>query len=288
MSSAVVEEKFHGELSDSARDSEDDSLLSNGDLPVPRRPSSTCQGIWSRVQTLTLYLTNIITLSVLLAVVLRPTRQVTDPSLDGVYSPAASSVEYYVHRFESAFYNRTAYMGTPSPELNDRWMGLSEYGLSKINDDQAKRLYEPTMSNLDNRSEHLVTLDVFHQLHCLFSIRKYFWPEYYPYDKKLNADGTEDKTTLDWLHWDHCIDSIRQSLMCSGDITPVVYHIDPRGHGIFPKLQGTHVCRKWDKIVEWAKEHDGSDSRFEFKEGDAELDLYRLDPQGYLEKGGSE
>lgn len=76
--------------------------------------------------------------------------------------------------------------------------------------------------------------------------------------------------------------------MCSGDVTPVVYHIHPRGHGLFPKLQGTHVCRNWDSIVKWAKEHDGSDARFLFQEGDAELDLYRLDPQGYLEKGGSE
>lgn len=46
--------------------------------------------------------------------------------------------------------------------------------------------------------------------------------------------------------------------------------------------------RKWDKIVDWARKHDGSDSRFQSREGDAELDLYRLDPQGYLEKGGSE
>lgn len=87
---------------------------------------------------------------------------------------------------------------------------------------------------------------------------------------------------------DHCIDSIRQSLMCSGDITPVVYHIDPRGTGLFPKLQGTHICRNYDKITEWAREHDGSNARFQFREGDALLDLYRLDPQGYMQKGGSE
>ncbi|CAN8099824.1 unnamed protein product [Discula destructiva] len=214
--------------------------------------------------------------------------QVSDPSLDGVYFPAASAVEYHIHRFESAFYNKTAYMGNPTPELDALWLNLSQFGLSKIGDAEARRLSEPTMSNLDDHSEHLITLDVFHQLHCLFSIRKYFWPEYYPYDKKLNEDGTEDKTTITWMHWDHCIDSIRQSLMCSGDIAPVVYHIDPRGHGLFPKLQGTHVCRKWDNIVEWAEQHDGSDARFLFEEGDAELDLYRLDPQGYLEKGGSE
>jgi hypothetical protein len=76
--------------------------------------------------------------------------------------------------------------------------------------------------------------------------------------------------------------------MCSGDITPVVYHIDPRGTGVFPKLQGTHVCRNYDMILAWAKEHDGSNSRFLFEEGDALLDIYRTDPQGFLEKGGSE
>lgn len=67
--------------------------------------------------------------------------------------------------------------------------------------------------------------------------------------------------------------------MCSSDITPVVYHTNPRGTGIFPRLQGIHVCRNYDKITELAKEHDGGDVRFKFQDGDVILDLYRLDPQ---------
>ena len=77
--------------------------------------------------------------------------------------------------------------------------------------------------------------------------------------------------------------------MCSADITPVVFHIDERGSGIFPKLQGTHVCRNWEKVTAWAREHSaGDDIRFIFEEGDELLEYYRTDPEGFVRKGGSE
>ncbi|KAL9118478.1 MAG: hypothetical protein Q9187_004978 [Circinaria calcarea] len=140
------------------------------------------------------------------------------------------------------------------------------------------------MSNLDNESEHWVTLDVFHQLHCLYNIRKYFHQDYYPFRREYHANGTENKDTIPYEHWD----SIRQSLMCSADITPISFHIDKRGSGIFPKLQATHVCRNFDKITEWAKEHfAGNNVRFQFKEGDALLDYYRSNEADIRQNGGS-
>ena len=75
--------------------------------------------------------------------------------------------------------------------------------------------------------------------------------------------------------------------MCSADITPVVFHIDQRGSGIFPKLQGTHVCRNFDKITNWAEDHFAGDARFIFKEGDKLLDYYRTDAARFSAAGGT-
>ena len=54
-------------------------------------------------------------------------------------------------------------------------------------------------------------------------------------------------------HQDHCIDSIRQSLMCSADISPVIWHW--KKDGFKQDMNNTHVCRNFDKITDWAKDH---------------------------------
>jgi hypothetical protein len=41
-------------------------------------------------------------------------------------APARPAVEYMIHRFESAFYNQTEYMGYPTPELDARWSNLTK------------------------------------------------------------------------------------------------------------------------------------------------------------------
>ncbi|KAK4496833.1 hypothetical protein PRZ48_012817 [Zasmidium cellare] len=62
---------------------------------------------------------------------------------------------------------------------------------------------------------YAVILDVFHQLHCLNMIRKRV-------RSRESFDEMQDGP-LNTVHMDHCLDSLRQSLMCSGDITPMPF-----------------------------------------------------------------
>jgi hypothetical protein len=114
---------------------------------------------------------------------------------------------------------------------------------------------------------HIVQLDVFHQLHCLVSrthnltyapvltsfiqnaVRRAMGQFYYP---SWNHSIYDD---LDSRHVFHCIDSLRQSLMCSSDITPLVWGWNKKQKIVQGRVGVVHECRNFDKITEWTKEH---------------------------------
>ena len=75
-------------------------------------------------------------------------------------------------------------------------------------------------------------------------VRKALHPEYY--DK--------ENLRLDKGHWDHCIESIRQSLVCSADVSPLVWQWVDRVQEV--RLAGNiiHTCRNFEKIRRWALE----------------------------------
>lgn len=80
-------------------------------------------------------------------------------------------------------------------------------------------------------------------------VRKRLHPEYY------DPEDSDLKNFFDTHHIDHCIDSIRASLMCSADISPMVWQWwEPAGK-FEPRNDIVHTCRKWDNIHEWARQH---------------------------------
>ncbi|KAI0453826.1 hypothetical protein F5B21DRAFT_525465 [Xylaria acuta] len=73
--------------------------------------------------------------------------------------------------------------------------------------------------------------------------------DYCGYDEK-------DMATYN-THVEHCVDSIRQALMCTSDIT--AYLIDWNNKYRRPRpdfATKVHTCRKFEKIRDWAVEHD--------------------------------
>ena len=58
------------------------------------------------------------------------------------------------------------------------------------------------------------------------------------------------------MHVDHCIETLRLSLMCYGDVTPVL--LDHRtGHKLMRQLDFNvhHKCRNFDQLVDWTLEN---------------------------------
>lgn len=60
---------------------------------------------------------------------------------------------------------------------------------------------------------YIADLDVFHQLHCLNTMRQYAYADYYK-KKPLNAS---DVHSLDNMHVNHCVDILMTAIKCSGN-----------------------------------------------------------------------
>lgn len=78
-------------------------------------------------------------------------------------------------------------------------------------------------------------------------VRKSLYPTYY--------DDPELQAFFQTSHIEHCIDSIRSSLMCSADISPMVWQWWEPSAKIEPRNDIVHTCRNFDAIREWAKEN---------------------------------
>ncbi|KAG6863529.1 hypothetical protein C0991_005259 [Blastosporella zonata] len=157
------------------------------------------------------------------------------PNPQVLYSPAQEAVEYKSVKFHSILHGGTpdTFDGPPSPELDAAWEDIYNFGISKVGEAQASRLVNYTTHLPHNPSAYLVGIDVFHQLHCLNTLRKYLYPGYYV------AEKNED-----------------QSLQCSSDISTVVWSPTPRNGVVepLPRFDVLHSCKDFNKIKEWAWE----------------------------------
>nr|GAT43649.1 predicted protein [Mycena chlorophos] len=169
-----------------------------------------------------------------------------------IYSPAQSALSYKNIKFHSGFgADLPIFDQRPSDAVDDAWRGLYEFAYSKIPRSQAKLLVNKTYPVLgdDEPKTYMLALDVFHQLHCLDEMRKAMYPDYYPH----TAEG------INTNHMRHCISSLRQSIMCTADITPIVWQWSVKLHAAKERSDVLHTCRDFDMLLDWSKEHYGGE-----------------------------
>ena len=92
-------------------------------------------------------------------------------------------------------------------------------------------------------------LDVFHQLHCLNLVRQYTYRDVYDYS---NVTAFRAPQEVVRGHIDHCIETIRKAIMCTADVTPVVFLKDEtRKGGSKSDFNIVKKCRDFERIREW-------------------------------------
>lgn len=66
---------------------------------------------------------------------------------------------------------------------------------------------------------YAATFDVYHQLHCLNTLRHIAYGSYYS-KSGVNATGT----SMNEIHVNHCVDMLVQALQCSGNVNLITMH----------------------------------------------------------------
>lgn len=171
---------------------------------------------------------------------------------DRLLAPALPSVEYKTVVFESSLHGGfTEYQGS-SDEVNTRWEALyNKMAISQIPAGLAARLPNATTPTAWDPDSYMIELDVFHQLHCLNLLRKLVYPQTFPMDLTSGSEEAQDNV----YHMEHCYDQLRQSLQCSSDVSTIYWEWSPEKKKMLGSLETTHTCRNFDKIRDWALDH---------------------------------
>lgn len=176
--------------------------------------------------------------------------------------------------------NTTIFTQDPSPEVDEAWELFSEdiflTSWPTVRDagrSLSKSIHFPPAVD-GEPGKYIATWDVFHQIHCLNTLRKATNWEYYYGDHK--------PTPKYLMHQKHCIRMLLQSLMCSADVDMITFEWmeghDTRVEDIEVKKEdGTvhkrinqaaipaanfnvhKMCRNFSAILDWAKKNKEDD-----------------------------
>ncbi|KAF8541807.1 hypothetical protein BDD12DRAFT_731081, partial [Trichophaea hybrida] len=161
--------------------------------------------------------------------------------------PAQHVVEPQNVVFTGGFGEATSiYQGPSSPERDQAWDELYNYAISRIPRASAAKLVNKTVPIPNDPGYYIVSLSVFHQLHCVAiqnMLRKELWS---------NKTFTPEHELVRMKHLSHCLDALRQSLMCCADITPLPWVWDQRAGEAKEVAVVQHTCRNFEKVRRWA------------------------------------
>ncbi|KAI0146667.1 hypothetical protein BJ166DRAFT_538319 [Pestalotiopsis sp. NC0098] len=154
------------------------------------------------------------------------------------------------------------YFGSPNPENNKLWEELYNVGMTVITREENDQLQVETTHLVGDSEHYLVTIEVFHQLHCLDYLRHAAY-------SSASGEQTHHPGESEWSksrHLDHCIEYLRQVLTCHGDLTPITLETIP-GVPVLPlpnpppykpNFSIRHTCRNFDQIYDFALQRNTS------------------------------
>lgn len=95
---------------------------------------------------------------------------------------------------------------------------------------------------------YAAVFDVYHQLHCLNSLRKIAYGNHYN-----RSQGRTDTFKLREMHINHCADILFQALQCSGNLNLMTLHWVETQEQPWPDMSINRQCVDFDGITEFRK-----------------------------------
>ncbi|KAL7798030.1 hypothetical protein V8C37DRAFT_368430 [Trichoderma ceciliae] len=145
------------------------------------------------------------------------------------------------------------FMSRPSVESDGAWESLSGPNRRAFVHIQEPEKYD--------YPDSVGGLSMFHQLHCLASLRGFVWKlvhgevdtEQMLKEWPANiSDPTYRVATQGLWHIAHCFDYLRQAIQCNGD-TALEFVPETSPMAVINGLDWPHECKSWDAIWEYAE-----------------------------------
>ena len=120
------------------------------------------------------------------------------------------------------------------------------------------------------------TFDIYHELHCVNSLRRIVYGEYYNETRGIASGKHRTKKGEMWeVHINHCIDMLVQTLQCSGNLNLITMHYVAEQEYPAPDMSINRQCINFDKLTEWRKDNSIDMTKYlermKKKEGQKEL-----------------
>ncbi|OCL09095.1 hypothetical protein AOQ84DRAFT_388408 [Glonium stellatum] len=178
-----------------------------------------------------------------------------------LYSPARPAITHEVRDLTSGVLSGNPYVGAARPELDKAWDDLLQNSYIHVSTPEYTRLaLNRSTLELADGSGHVLSLGIYHSLHCLKQVHKWIHRE--EYDERLSDAQFEERR---W-HIEHCIEHLRQATLCAGDTTPITFdwlEVEVGRPLPHPVALYRSECVAWEPLDAWAAAR--------------RVDLFRLD-----------
>ncbi|KAK0716042.1 hypothetical protein B0H67DRAFT_489190, partial [Lasiosphaeris hirsuta] len=167
---------------------------------------------------------------------------------------AKKAIQYEEVTFDSSGFwedqsRATPYEGPPTPEVDAAWKHLVRVGMYSLTKEENNQLGIETSIVPGRKDEYLVTLEVFHQLHCLvYRLRLSLRKEIHILTTQQNYLRKRSYGIVPSEAADACVDYLRQVLMCHGDLTPITLTYNRTMDFVSLNFRIKHTCRNFESI----------------------------------------
>ncbi|KAH8888972.1 hypothetical protein GQ53DRAFT_825742 [Thozetella sp. PMI_491] len=177
--------------------------------------------------------------------------QFVDPTLR-TWSPGNVAVEYEDVVFYDGLDHFSPYQMPPDDHVDELWKDLySGTTYIPVPAKDVSKLPNQTLIYPGTEGDGMITLEVFHLLHCLNSLRQGLFPERYPQWEMFFPNGTRNDVVT--AHQMHCIDRIRQNAMCHANTGVNYWRWHERLQRWQVGMETAHTCRNYYTILMWGR-----------------------------------
>ncbi|KAI0816462.1 hypothetical protein GGR55DRAFT_627046 [Xylaria sp. FL0064] len=188
-----------------------------------------------------------------------------------VYSPVYDSIDLGLHEIQvnGTFFppeQPSIARQMPNPEADRVWEDYENVRPIRLTKSQIIRMgKDPSrVSRYEDKDwgfgddAYVGDLDVFHQLHCLNTLRQYAYADYY----NLTPIETGDASSLMAMHVNHCVDILLQEIQCSGNVGFITSGWVKNQRYPQPDMSINRKCIAFENVIAWRNAHSVDSDRY--------------------------